>query len=450
MRAVRTVLLAALVAGASAPARGETVAGDGAELSVTPALGRGYTPAIATFHSICFDAMPTTKPSFDFDYTFEEIETQGTRSFRREALRNYEVEDFIARNTREKRIVRGKSTYYVHYLLASLVVESYYSSIDEAHATISKDALELLRKGDLVSFFTSCGTHYVRSMSRRSYFLTLFSYTSSAQAHDRGFERMLEAEVRRMHAGKPATQQPATEHFAELARSHELKIVTRSIGLVAQTSSSLLPFDLASYQQSVRDALEAAQDEHTGRITSMEILPWLSNTQILVLINAIDYPDGGAIDWNERKRILSDNAEFYVELSRHLLDMTTEVHRAEACRQAIEHEAFQGGKLRPEYAHATIISQRTSERAPLSLLLDAVSDENIDRMRAMGLAIRGGADGKSGAAACMAELERTNLGGRFHNEIPACEWSREALPGARVIHEYCPPRIERSAPPSSP
>lgn len=448
MRILRHLALAMFALCAPSRVHAETVAGGAAELAVTPSLGRGYTPAISSFHDICFDTMPTTRPSFDFDYTFEELELEGKQAYRREALRSYEVDDFIRRNTRDKRIVRGKATYYVHYMLAALVVDSYYSSIDEAHATISKDALELLRKGDLVSFFTSCGTHYVRSMSRRSLFLTLFSYTTTKQTHDREFVRKLEQQVRRVGASQAAKSESAADEFSELARSRELKIVTRSIGLVAQPSTPLLPFDLASYQQSVRDAFKASQDVHTGRVTSMEVMPWLSNTQILTLVNAIEYPDGNAIDWNERKRILSDNAEFYVELARHLLDMTTEVHRAEACRQAVENEAFRDRKLRPEYAHATIISHRTGERAPLSLLLEAISDENIDRMRAIGLAIRGGPDGKSGAAACMAELERTNLGGRFHNDIPSCQWSREPLPGARVIHDFCPPRIER--PPLAP
>jgi hypothetical protein len=437
MRALRHLLLATLVLGGSSHPRADTVLDGDAAVGVTPSLGRGYTPAIAAYHSICFGTMPTTKPSFDFDYTFEAVERQGAQLDPR--LRTHEVNDFISRNTREKRSVRGKTSYYFHYMLATLVVDSYYSSINEAQATVSKDALALLGKGDLVSFFTSCGTHYVRSISRRSLFLTLFSYATTQQANDLNFERKLEQEVRRL--GASPAKSGAADPFVELARTFDLKVITRSVGLDAQKSSALLPFDLATYQQSVRDAFKAAQDEHTGRITSMEILPWLSNTQILVLINAITYPDGNAIDWNERKRILSDNAEFYIELSQHLLDMTTDSHRAEACRQAVQHEAFQDHKLRPEYANATIVNDRTGESAPLRVLLDAITDQALDRMRATGLAIRNGADGTSGAAACMAELERTNLGGRFHNEVPSCKWSREPLPGARIIDEYCPPRI---------
>ncbi|HTJ46208.1 MAG TPA: hypothetical protein VL463_29085 [Kofleriaceae bacterium] len=441
MRASLAVVLA-LALGASR-ARAETVANESADLSATPSLGRGYTPAINGFHSVCFDEMPTTKPSFDFDYTFEDLELDDVHAVkRREALRTVEVGDFLARNTRERAVTSGKTTLYVHYMLASLIVDSYYASIDEAHATISKDALELLRKGDIVSFFTSCGTHYVRSLSRRSYFLSLFSYTTSDQRRDQTFELKVEEEVRKI-----AAKSQGDTTFTDQAKAHDLKIVTRSIGLTGEKSTAaLLPFDLASYQDSVKEAFKASQDEHVGRVTSMEIQPWMSNTQILVLFGGIKYPND-EVDWNERKRILSDNAEFYIELSRHLLDMTTEVHRAEACRQAVEDQAFKDHALLPEYKDATIINQRTGERAPLSLLLAAVSDANIDKMRAIGLAIRGGADGKSGAAACMAELERTNLGGKFHNDIPSCNWSREPLPGARVIHEYCPPHLERPAAP---
>ena len=78
----------------------------------------------------------------------------------------------------------------------------------------------------------------------------------------------------------------------------------------------------------------------------MEIAPWMENTQILVLFNKIKYPND-KVDWNERKRILSDNAEFYIELARHLLEATTEVHRAEACHQAVEDEVLRNEQLEP-------------------------------------------------------------------------------------------------------
>src|SRR5262249_21146539 len=197
-RAALSVLVLALAT--AARARADTVASDTADLGVTPSLGRGYTPAINGFHSVCFDQMPTTKASFDFDYSFEDVEREAAQaSRRREALRSYEIDDFIGRNTHERTVTSGKTTRYLHYMLASLIVDSYYSAIDEAHAAIAKDALELLRKGDVVSFFTSCGTHYVRSISRRSYFLTLFSYASSDAARDQAFELKLEEEVRRVN-----------------------------------------------------------------------------------------------------------------------------------------------------------------------------------------------------------------------------------------------------------
>src|SRR5690606_39046947 len=71
MRILRHLALAMFALCAPSRVHAETVAGGAAELAVTPSLGRGYTPAISSFHDICFDTMPTTRPSFDFDYTFE-------------------------------------------------------------------------------------------------------------------------------------------------------------------------------------------------------------------------------------------------------------------------------------------------------------------------------------------------------------------------------------------
>jgi hypothetical protein len=424
------------------------------DLGATPSLGRGYTPAISSYHGVCFDSLPTTRASFDFDYVFEDLESlTASRSRRPETLRAYEVDDFIARNSATTAVVTSKQTRYVHYLFAALVVDSYYSSIDEAHATLGKAARELLRAGDTVSFFAGCGTFYIRSIARRSYFLTLFSYITTDRTRDVGFELKLEQAVRKVGGAAPAPAPPpagkpapaparptrAEPEFDDQARTRELKLVTRSIGLVAQGESTLLPFDLASYQDSVKQAFKASQDEFTGRVTSMEIMPWLSNAEVATLLGAGTTDHGS---WTERKRILGDNAEFYVELSNYLLEIQSLLHKGEACRRALEDRVYDGGQLRPEYASAVAINHATGERAPLATLLAAVAPANLDRMRAIGEAIRDGADGTSGAAACMRALEAGNLGAQYHGTIPACAWTRGNLPGAQIVREFCQPELE--------
>lgn len=414
-------------------------------LGATPALGRGYTPAISALHSICFDKMPVTTASYDFDYSFEELETTvtGRSSVRHLSLRTHEVDEFVREQTRETTVTEGFVKQHIHYLLAVLSVESYYASIDEAQSELSKHALELLTEGDVHGFFTGCGTHYIRSMSRRSFFLTMFSYTSTDKTRDRVFERELEQQVRRFHgsSGPTAEDQEHEKKFSDRARSRSLKVVTRSIGLPSRATADMLPFDLATYKKAVKEAFRASQEPSSGRVVAMEIMPWLSNVLVLV---TLDLSKAGIdkSEWIERKRILADNSEFYIELAAALQELNTQVHRAEACRRELDQDVMDGDKIDARYAKANVISHRTGARRPLKDLVEAVSDASIDNIRATGLRWRNGADGTSGAAACLSELERTSLSGRYHNDIPSCAWQRVRLPHVSTIDEFCPPNVE--------
>jgi hypothetical protein len=383
---------------------------------------------------VCFDKMPTTPASYDFDYVFEEID-QSTATSSRRAARAAEIEEFVRDNTAHE--VAGAKE-HVHHLLAVLSVESYYASLDEAAAELAQPALKLLTAGDVHGFFTACGTHYIRSLSRRSYFLTLFSYASAETTRDRAFELRLEQEVRKFAAAGDAKQD---QQFTDAVRAHSLRVVTRSIGLTARSNPNLLPFDLVSYKAGVKEAFLASQEPNAGRVVAMEITPWLSNTRVLVLLDAA----AGATSREaviERRRILADNSEFYIELVGALQQMNTQVHRAEACRRILDERVMDRRTIAPAYAGAQVVSHVSGGRLPLANLVEAVSDASIDRMRALVLGWRDGVDGKPGAQACMLELERTGLSGTYHNDIAACVWKRVQLPNAREVDEYCPPEIE--------
>src|SRR5688572_12029079 len=43
------------------------------DTAVTPSLGRGYSMSTNTYQSMCLIDVVATAPSFDFDYTFQEI-----------------------------------------------------------------------------------------------------------------------------------------------------------------------------------------------------------------------------------------------------------------------------------------------------------------------------------------------------------------------------------------
>src|SRR5437870_760291 len=98
------------------------------DFAITPVLGRGYSPSANTLHGVCFENSPTTSPSFDFDYSFEEVVADRSVNASHNAVfRDVEVAQFVKSNTRETSIVRDKQTFSVHYIIAVLTVDSYYS-----------------------------------------------------------------------------------------------------------------------------------------------------------------------------------------------------------------------------------------------------------------------------------------------------------------------------------
>src|SRR5690348_11451940 len=75
----RTLLVLASLVAASAAAD-PAVVRDGRllDIAITPTLGRGYSPSVNSLHGVCFDSFNVTSPSFDFDYTFEDVESDRT------------------------------------------------------------------------------------------------------------------------------------------------------------------------------------------------------------------------------------------------------------------------------------------------------------------------------------------------------------------------------------
>ncbi len=418
------------------------------DLAITPTLGRGYAPGPNAMYSVCFDALPTTTASFDFDYVFEELAgDQVPRGAAGNRFRGNEVEDFLRTHTRERTVVRGGVRHQVYYLLATLVVDSYYSSIDEGKAKLSASAQTLLRSGDVLGFFTGCGTHYVRSLARRSYFLTLFSYATPNRTRDGSFERTLQLSIRRLDPDgvESASERTESARFSDEARSRDLRIVSRSIGLVSQSTADLVPFDLAGYKASLKQAFMASQNEHTGRIASVEVTPWLSNPTVLA---ALAPANPGATGHYQRKQILADNAEFYLTLVARIQALELLVHKARLCRRELEMRFLVGGAIRPELAQAEVMNHRTGGRLALRALVDTLSEAELTRLEDIERRFTAGGADVPGAGQCISELERGGLTARAHHEIPACmSVESPMVSAAAVIDDHCLPEL---APPVAP
>jgi len=361
-----------------------------------------------------------------------------------------DVGSFMRSTTRRTSVMRESSQRYLHYMLAALTVDSYYSSIDEGRAKLGAAALKLLRGGAVLDFFLGCGTHYIRSISRRSYFLTMFSYTSAKRERDGSFEQKLEDSLRRLDVTGTQSR-AARDRQAELSEQgseRDLRIITKSIGLRAETTANLIPFDLPSYKATLTQAFQASQDDMVGRITAMEVVPWTVNPVFLATIDLSEQrtAEGGRLTRFERKQLLEDNAEFYIALSGVAQERQGRVHRGLLCKQELEQHLLVNGAIPHELAGAQLVNHRTGERAPLSMLVDAMSDGKLAELEAAQRAFAQGPDGSGGAAQCIAELERGGLTTRAHRSIPACEATshqRARVGVSAVVDDYCLPELAR-------
>jgi hypothetical protein len=112
------------------------------DIGTTPVLGRGYTMSTNTFQSICLKDVKLTEPSYDFTYRFEEMKKQGEVS-KSKTTDKPEVSDpiinegyrkYVETVTSKKgeTVTREGKTYSRHRMVATIDLDSYYASVDEA------------------------------------------------------------------------------------------------------------------------------------------------------------------------------------------------------------------------------------------------------------------------------------------------------------------------------
>lgn len=444
-RGIAAAAVAAGIAASPAPARPDVIRDNRFDdLAIAPTLGRGYAVGANSLHSVCFESTATTAASFDFDFHFEELTyDQAARHARSERHRGARVDEFLRAHARTRTVTREGTTHHVHYLLATLTVDSYYASLDEARAKLSASALALLESGDVLGFFTSCGTYYIRSLARQSQYLTLFRYTAASERRDHAFEEHLQRELRAFAAGDAAatSRQETAARLAESASARGLEIVSRSIGLGAQSDATMVPFDLASYKEAVRQAFKASQHELAGRVIAAEVTPWLANPTVLAALDLAARQRGDATPY-QRRMALAENAELYLALAARVQDAQHLLQKAYACSAELEQRVLVDGALPAHLARAEVIGRRSGARLPLATLVDAVSDANLARLAAVVRAFAVGGPDAPGAGECIRALEEAALVERSHDQIPACAAvAPPHLPGASVIDDYCLPQL---------
>jgi hypothetical protein len=437
------------------------------DLAVTPVLGRGYSIATNTFQSICMADIAKTKPSYNFRYKFEQIESDGKRKSDTQVGGSVEYSGgWFGIHTDVKvsgstQIIEGR-TYHNHYILVTTSVESYYSSVDESKARIADPARELLTNTDIPGFFDACGMYYIRSIGRNAEFVSIFNYKTESTERDTSFEAKLEAEIKGWGHRLEVTVETKGSVKEESSKKY-LTIESTALGLGKDEKASLIAYDLESFRAAIKDAFISMQQEDTGMVSSIEVVPWVENAdfqRVLKLSEAKAGPDGKMISPYAQKRILNQNGEFLAEVDRVTRAKLNVYYKAKQCRARLDLDYKTDDKFRPEWANAKVVNHRSGQTIPITELDASLDPKNVEQLfTEYRKFLYGGSGGGGslldtsspdsgtssdpGAVTCVRDLLDQGITTHSHREIPSCNQVEQkfGVISAQLIDENCMPKI---------
>ena len=481
------------------------------DLAITPVLGRGYSIGTNTYQSICLKDVRLTEPSYDMQYRFEEStverETKETRA--REELKKSSLKysweqrksggwgggssysKYSTDRTRErsaKSVTIDGVKWFNHDIFVTIDLFSYYASVDESRSKMSDSSVALLLTNDIPGFFSSCGPFYVRSIGRAAKFISKFTYRTREETKDQSFETKLKtalqsfstATKRSSSWGRTTTttttlskkdeqQLVQAREFNSLARERQLIIETSAYGLGKNEGATLIAYDIDTFRNAIKDGFKAMQSPRTGRVATMEVVPWVENTEFQALVKLQRSPDeyetikdaeGKPVldkDGNpqkvlkkkgkllyEKKIILTMNAEFIMEVERADRNLMNMYYKAKLCRNTIDATWKQegGDKLMEEFANSRVVNNRFPDKTMLLSDLDKkITEDKLNSLLKKEVDFMYGPDGESGANKCIREIMDKGIFDYRYQEHESCQNLLKQMGEIQdeLIEYYCMP-----------
>lgn len=453
------------------------------DLSVTPVLGRGYTISTNTFQSTCLKDVKRTKPSYDFTYNFKELKSLDTgitvdTSKLIEAAPK-ELIDYVDKKVEESKSEKistktettkttTKEEKKLHRILVTINLFSYYSSVDEANTKVSESASKLLSSKDIPGFFNSCGSFYVRSITRKASFFSLFEfeYTTLDEAREfvyqletqiKGFQKLAEKEgITKKVETEEKTREEIENSFKNRAEKYNLTITTMAWGLGKDEKAKLISYDVESFKSAIKDAFISMMDEGTGKVDSVEVVPWVENTEFQTLIGleeeAEELKPGTKVPQKlllyEKKQILNLNAEFLAEIERNNRNYINLYYKARICRQHIDQnwKDFNPASKKLEFKEDFTKRYVRNNRAGKPILLNDL-DTYLSKGYIDGLLVKqkkfmyGGDEWGKGARECINQIIEEGIFRVPYHDLESCRKLSEQMGEGEhdILESYCMP-----------
>lgn len=419
------------------------------DIAMTPALGRGYTIATNTYQSMCMENVVTTEPSYDFQYTFESIEKDSTD--KKQVVTKNKV-DYT--NSVVKAMVQANADIattkeeHTHSIKVELNMDTYYASVDEAKTQLSGPAKNLLTNKDIPGFFHACGSNYIRSLGRNAKFLSIITYTSKSDKRDATFEANLKFELRGLakaiYGGlKVESENKITSNTSKEER--KMIINTRAWGLGKNEGATLISYDIPTFKAAVKDAFISMQNPMTGKITTMEVVPWVEFTgfQDAVVLEEVEGKEAeGKIPNYRKKDTLNQNAEFLGEIEKADRNGINNYFTAKICKETINANYKQNDKFIEGFQNAKLMNNRTGQTADMTIdKLDKIlTTEYIDSL------LKNREDfmyGEKGAEKCIDKMFGEDMFRKKWGQFPECVGIRKNFVSviSTDVLDYCMPTI---------
>lgn len=174
------------------------------------------------------------------------------------------------------------------YIISSMRIERYYSSINENQSSLMPDATQLLDNADYVGFFKACGPTYIRGVRRAQEVVAFFIFKSSSSNRSSEFSQQVKISGWYQNGNKQKSK-----HNAENS-STRIVIKAYGIGLASDGSETFVAQTLQEYNQVMKFGFKAmtnvddADSINIGMVYGMEVVPWVENTVFQVAANLLD------------------------------------------------------------------------------------------------------------------------------------------------------------------
>jgi hypothetical protein len=489
------------------------------DIGTTPWLGRGYSIATNTYQSVCMKNVTITEPTYDFRYQFLQVETKGeettstsdteSKSSSKSQRNSWSSSgrsgffgqnksssstqtgvDELASSVKKTTVINGK-TYYNHSMFAKIDLISYYASLDEGKSKLSDASALLLANNDLPGFFSSCGPYYVRSMGREATFVSMFTYRSESSTRDESFEEQLKNEISKFTTtsqsssrwwGLSSSESSAStstkdtqedinkKAFHSKAESYNLMITTRAYGMGKDQKATLISFDMDSFKAAIKDAFLAMQNVYTGKVASIEVVPWVENTEFQSIVkleeeevekSSVSGPTGektstetqtaGTISEQEKKtekkllyekkHTLNQNAEFFMEIERADRNKMNMYYKARMCKKNLD--ALKQSLGNEDTKNILLVNHKRQTPLSLSDFEKLIDDTYVSKLLLDEKKFMYGEKGDAGAARCIKEIINKGIYKVSYRDIPECQPIYDQMGDIEEdkIESFCMPEL---------